>query len=96
VILLERASDHVAQSLVLVRVAASAFEELAFATYFEVPTFHVGVPDKSLAILGSLDSCSEVRSHMALVGTDDRHNSDPPNESAYLVDNHKDLEDTID
>jgi len=72
-----------------------AFEELAFATCFEIPTLRFGVPDKSLAILGSLDS-PEVRSHKALVGNDDRHNNGRPNASAYLVDNHTDLEDTID
>jgi len=96
VILLEMALDHVAQSLVLVKVAVEfAFEELAFATYFEIPTLRFGVPDKSLAILGSWGS-PEVRSHKAPVGNDDRHNNDRSNESAHLVDNRTDLEDTID
>jgi len=95
VILLERALDHVAQSVLVKVVVESVFEELAFAT-FENPTLRFGVPDKSLAILGSLGNFPEVPSRKALVGNDDRHSNDPPNESAYLVDNRKNLEDTID
>lgn len=50
-ILLEMALDHVAQSLVLVKVAVeSAVGELASAT--GIPTLQFGVPDKSLAVLG--------------------------------------------
>jgi len=97
VILLEMALDHVARSLVAVKVAVEfAFEELAFATCSEIPNLQFGVPDKSLAILGSWDS-PEVRARTAPpVGNDDRHNNDRPNESAYLVDTCTDLEDTID
>lgn len=56
-ILLEMALDHVAQSSVLAKVAVEfVVEELASATGSEIPTLQFGVPDKSLAILGSLGS----------------------------------------
>jgi len=97
VIRLEMALDHVAQSSVLAKVAVEfPVEELASATGSEIPTLQFGVPDKSLAILGLLGS-HWVRFGKALVDNEDRHNNnDHPNESAYLVDSHTDLEDTID